>query len=268
MNIIITGAPGRMGRTLVTLVHEHPRLTLAGATDRPDSSLLGTDIGALCGLGELNVPLVDDLEQCDPAADVVIDFTTPAASMDHLEYCRQQGIGLVLGTTGFSQEEKDLIAQAAREIPIVFAPNYSVGVTVLLSLVKQTAALLGDDYDVEIVEMHHRHKVDAPSGTALRLGEAAAEGLGRNLYDVAVYGREGAEGPREQQTIGFATLRGGDVVGDHTVVYATEGERVELTHKASNRNTFAKGALRAAQWLVDQPAGLYDMQDVLGLKNA
>ncbi|WLD57514.1 4-hydroxy-tetrahydrodipicolinate reductase [Salinispirillum sp. LH 10-3-1] len=265
MNIAITGAPGRMGRTLVGLVHQDPQLTLVGATDRPDSSLLGTDIGALCGLGDLKVPLIDDLDACVTRPNVVIDFTTPAATMAHLTYCRQFGIGLIIGTTGFSSEEKDQIAEAAKEIPIVFAANYSVGVTVLLDLVKQTAALLGDDYDVEIVEMHHRHKVDAPSGTALRLGEAAAEGLKRNLEECAIYGREGAEGPRDNKTIGFATLRGGDVVGDHTVVYATEGERVELTHKASNRNTFAKGALRAARWLKDQPAGLYDMRNVLGL---
>ncbi|MEX0584562.1 MAG: 4-hydroxy-tetrahydrodipicolinate reductase [Natronospirillum sp.] len=265
MNIAITGAPGRMGRTLVQMIHAADDLRLAGATDRPGSELLGLDIGVLCGLGETGVPLVDDLNKLPDDIDAVIDFTTPASTMRHLTVCAQRGFALVIGTTGLDETQKNAIGQAADRIPVVFAPNMSVGVNVLTNLVEQAARILGDAYDVEIVEMHHRHKVDAPSGTALALGEAAAKGLQRTLQDCAIYGREGAEGPRESSTIGFATLRGGDVVGDHTVIYAGEGERVEITHKASSRSTFAQGALRAVRWLHNRPAGQYSMQDVLGL---
>lgn len=254
-----------MGRTLVQLIHEAQDLTLAGATDRPGSSLLGQDIGALCGLGDTQVKLVDDLSQLPDHIDVVIDFTTPEATMNHLATCVERNFALVIGTTGLNDEQKVQVTQAAQSIPVVFAPNMSVGVNVLTSLVEQAARILGDDYDVEIVEMHHRHKVDAPSGTALALGEAAAKGLDRNLKDCAIYGREGAEGPRDTQTIGFATLRGGDVVGEHSVIYAGDGERVEITHKASNRATFAQGAVRAARWLKGKSAGHYGMRDVLGL---
>lgn len=262
--IAITGATGRMGRTLVQLVHAADDLTLAGATDRSDSPLLGQDIGHLCGLGETGILLLDSLEALADI-DIVIDFTLPAATETHLRICRDKGFGLVIGTTGLSEAQKAAVTEAASHIPIVFAPNMSVGVTVLTQLVEQAARILGDDYDVEIVEMHHRHKVDAPSGTALALGEAAARGLERNLKECAVYGREGAEGPRRQETIGFATLRGGDVVGDHTVIYAADGERIEIGHKASSRMTFARGALRAARWLHSRPADLYTMRDVLGL---
>ena len=265
MNIAITGAPGRMGRTLVQLVHEATDLTLTGATDRPGSKLLGQDIGALCGLGDSGVTLVDDLSQLPASVDLVIDFTTPEATMNHLATCVDRSLALVIGTTGLDDEQKAQITQAANTIPLVFAPNMSVGVNVLTNLVEQAARILGDDYDVEIMEMHHRHKVDAPSGTALALGEAAAKGLNRNLKECAVYGREGAEGPRDTQTIGFATLRGGDVVGEHSVIYAGDGERVEITHKASSRNTFAQGAVRAARWLEGKPAGHYGMRDVLDL---
>ncbi|MCH8551836.1 MAG: 4-hydroxy-tetrahydrodipicolinate reductase [Natronospirillum sp.] len=262
--IAITGATGRMGRTLVQLVHEADDLTLTGATDRPDSALLGQDIGALCGLGQVDVPVVDSLAKVEQA-DVVIDFTLPSALESHLTLCRQKGFSLVIGTTGLSADQKSAIAEAGQHIPLVFAPNMSVGVTVLTQLIEKAAAILGDDYDVEIVEMHHRHKVDAPSGTALALGEAAARGLGRNLEECAIYGREGAEGPRDRNTIGFATLRGGDVVGDHNVIFAADGERIEIGHKASSRLTFARGALRAARWLGNQSAGLYTMRNVLGL---
>lgn len=265
INVAITGAPGRMGRTLVHLVHEADDLHLAGATDRPGSELLGKDIGMLCGIGQSGIKLVDSLSGLPDSIDVVIDFTTPAATTQHLKVCASRGFALVIGTTGLNEEQKTHIATAAESVPVVFAPNMSVGVNVLTDLVEQAARILGDDYDVEIIEMHHRHKVDAPSGTALALGEAAARGLGRDLKDCALYGREGAEGPRKQSTIGFATLRGGDVVGDHTVIYAGDGERVEITHKASSRNTFARGAVRAVRWLSGKPAGQYSMRDVLGL---
>ena len=264
-NIAITGATGRMGRTLVQLVHQAEDLTLAGATDRPDSPSLGQDVGVLCGLGETGVMVQSDLSALNDI-DIVIDFTLPAATEAHLQICRNRGFGLVIGTTGLTETQKTQVNAAGQEIPIVFAPNMSVGVNVLTQLVEQAAQILGDDYDVEIVEMHHRHKVDAPSGTALALGEAAARGLQRNLKDCAIYGREGAEGPRKTDTIGFATLRGGDVVGDHTVIYAGDGERIEIGHKASSRNTFARGALRAARWLSGRPAGRYTMRDVLGLQ--
>lgn len=265
LNIAITGAAGRMGRTLVQMVHAADDLKLAGATDRPDSDLLGKDIGTLCGLGDVGVPLQESLDQVPGDVDVVIDFTTPDATMSHLATCAQRGFGIVIGTTGLNDDQKAQITSAAQQVPVVFAPNMSVGVNVLTNLVEQTARILGDDYDVEIVEMHHRHKVDAPSGTAFALGEAAAKGLDRNLKDCAIYGREGAEGPRNTNTIGFATLRGGDVVGEHTVIYAGDGERIEITHKASSRNTFARGAVRAARWLEGKSKGQFSMTDVLGL---
>ena len=195
-----------------------------------------------------------------------LDFTRPEPSLAYLEACRQAGVGIVIGTTGFTQAQKEVIAAAARDIPVVFAPNMSVGVTLLINLVQSAAKVLAEGYDIEIIEAHHRHKVDAPSGTALRLGEAAASALGRNLEECAVYGREGVTGERDPSTIGFATVRGGDVVGDHTVLFAGIGERVELTHKARRRATFALGALRAAKFIADKKNGLYDMQDVLGLR--
>lgn len=265
MNIVITGATGRMGRQLVTLVHQATDLTLVGATARPANSLISTDIGALCGLGEIGIELNDDLAAVEGPVDAVIDFTTPGATEGHLKTCIEKQWPLIIGTTGLSDSQKASVEQAGSALPVVFAPNMSVGITMLLNLVEQTARALGDDYDVEITEMHHRHKVDAPSGTALALGEAAARGLDRDLSECAVYGREGAEGPRDSNTIGFATLRGGDVVGEHTVIYAGDGERIEIGHKASSRTTFASGALRAARWLNGQPAGYYTMRNVLGL---
>jgi 4-hydroxy-tetrahydrodipicolinate reductase len=197
---------------------------------------------------------------------VLIDFTSIEATMRHIEICRAHGRAIVVGTTGLSEAQKAQLAEAAREIPVVFAPNMSIGINVLLQVLGQVATMLGDDYDVEIVEAHHRHKVDAPSGTALRLGESVADALDRDLDRVAIYGREGITGERPAETIGFSTIRGGDVVGDHTVLFAGIGERVEITHKASSRMTFAKGAVRAAHWVADKPAGLYDMSHVLGLK--
>lgn len=266
LRIAIMGAAGRMGKTLIEAVQQLDGCQLTVAVDRPDSSLIGADVGELAGVGRLGVNLVPDLDSQLEHFDLVIDFTHPTVTVNTLEVCRQAGKAMVIGTTGFSPAERELLTQAAQEIPIVFAANYSVGVNLCLKLLDMAARVMGDDADIEIIEAHHRHKVDAPSGTALRMGEVVAEALGRDLQQVAVYGREGQTGARERETIGFATVRAGDVVGDHTVLFATEGERVEITHKASSRMTFAKGAVRAASWLQKQPAGLYDMQDVLSLR--
>ncbi len=267
MKVAIVGAGGRMGKALVEACHEREGLQVAVATERADSTLLGADAGELAGVGRLGVSLVSDLAAQADQFDVLIDFTSPTATLAHLQICRAHGRAIVIGTTGFTAEQKQAISEAAQVIPVVFAPNMSVGVNLCLKLLDITAKVLGDDYDVEIVEAHHRHKVDAPSGTALRMGEVVADALGRDLTECAVYGREGQTGERARDTIGFATVRAGDVVGDHTVLFAGIGERVEITHKASSRMTFAKGAARAAAWLQGRGKGLYDMQDVLGLKD-
>lgn len=264
--IAVMGAAGRMGKTLIEAVRQAEDAQLSAAIDRPDSSLVGADAGELVGLGKIGIQLSGDLASVLDDFDVLIDFTHPTVTLKNLELCRQAGKAMVIGTTGFSPEEKELLAEAGKQIPIVFAANFSVGVNLCLTLLDTAARVLGDDVDIEIIEAHHRHKVDAPSGTALRMGEVVANALGRDLQKVAVYGREGQTGARERETIGFATVRAGDVVGDHTVLFAADGERVEITHKASSRMTFAKGAVRAALWLKRQPASLYDMQDVLGLR--
>jgi 4-hydroxy-tetrahydrodipicolinate reductase len=265
-SIAVVGAGGRMGRSLIQAVSEAEGLTLGAATERAGSPLLGRDAGELAGIGELGVTLVDDLASVVDAFDVLIDFTAPAATRAHLEICRAAGKRMVIGTTGLSDGEKSVLAQAATEMGIVFAPNMSVGVNLCFKLLELAARVLGDDADVEIIEAHHRHKVDAPSGTALRMGEVIAETLGRDLGSCAVYGREGKTGPRDGKTIGFETIRAGDVVGEHSVWFAMEGERIEIAHKASSRMNFARGAVRAAGWLASREAGLYDMQDVLDLK--
>ncbi|HSC84652.1 MAG TPA: 4-hydroxy-tetrahydrodipicolinate reductase [Pseudomonas sp.] len=263
--IAVMGAAGRMGKILVEAVGQADGAGLTAAVDRADSSLIGVDVGELAGQGKIGISLSGDLNALLDQFDVLIDFTHPSVTLKNLEVCRQAGKAMVIGTTGFTPEEKQLLAEAGKQIPIVFAANYSVGVNLCLKLLDTAARVLGDEVDIEIIEAHHRHKVDAPSGTALRMGEVVANALGRDLQKVAVYGREGQTGARERETIGFATVRAGDVVGDHTVLFAADGERVEITHKASSRMTFAKGAVRAALWLQSQPAGLYDMQDVLGL---
>lgn len=264
--VAIAGAAGRMGRNLVTACHQHPQLTVSAATERPGGAFVGADAGEVAGVGNIGVPLVDDLAGVVEDFDILIDFTSIEATLKHLEICRQAGRALVIGTTGFSDLQKQQITVAANDMAIVFAPNMSVGVNLCLKLLDMAARVLGDEVDIEIIEAHHRHKVDAPSGTALRMGEVVAGALGRDLKQCAVYGREGQTGERERQTIGFETIRAGDIVGEHTVMFADMGERVEITHKASSRMTFANGAARAAAWLGDQGAGLYDMQDVLGLK--
>ena len=265
IKIVIAGASGRMGLTLLQSVFENAELQLFGAIDRAGSPSIGRDAGEQVGKNT-GIYISDDAAETLQGADVLIDFTRPEASLDYLEICQQAKVKHVIGTTGFTVEQKVKIEAAAKNTAIVFAPNMSVGVTLLLDLVEQAAKVLNDGYDIEIVEMHHRHKVDAPSGTALRLGEAAAAGLGQALKDCAIYAREGVTGEREAGKIGFATLRGGDVVGDHTVVFAGTGERVEITHKASSRATFALGALRAAKFLQNKKSGLFDMRDVLQLK--
>jgi 4-hydroxy-tetrahydrodipicolinate reductase len=263
--IAITGAAGRMGRCLIEACQQTDGLDVSAALEHPGSSLLGSDAGELAGIGKLDVTVGTELAAVTADFDVLIDFTRPEPTLANLEICRQAGRRMVIGTTGFNDEQKARITAAARDIAIVFAPNMSVGVNLCLKLLDMAARVLGDDVDVEIIEAHHRHKVDAPSGTALRMGEVVAAALGRDLKSCAVYGREGHTGERDSQTIGFETIRAGDIVGDHTVMFAGSGERVEITHKASSRMTFANGALRAAAWLVQQDAGLYDMQDVLGL---
>jgi 4-hydroxy-tetrahydrodipicolinate reductase len=267
--VVIAGVSGRMGHALLEGVFADADLQLHGALDRADSPQLGQDAGAQLGKNT-GVNITSDVAAALKGADVLVDFTRPEASLMYLEVCKKAGVKHVIGTTGFTLEQKAKIEAASQQIAIVFAPNMSVGVTLLINLVEQAAKVLNGGsstggYDIEVVEMHHRHKVDAPSGTALRLGEAAAQGLGQDLKDCAIYAREGVTGEREAGKIGFATLRGGDVVGDHTVVFAGIGERVEITHKASSRATFALGALRAAKFLADKKVGLFDMRDVLSL---
>ncbi|HIZ51189.1 MAG TPA: 4-hydroxy-tetrahydrodipicolinate reductase [Candidatus Pseudomonas excrementavium] len=265
--IAVIGAAGRMGKTLIEAIQQAEGASLTAAIERPQSSLIGADAGELAGVGKLGVNIVGDLNQVLGDFDVLIDFTHPTSTLVNLDICRAAGKAMVIGTTGFSDAEKQQIADAAQQVPVVFAPNFSVGVNLTLKLLDMAARVMGDEADIEIIEAHHRHKVDAPSGTALRMGEVVADALGRNLQEVAVYGREGQTGARDRNTIGFATVRAGDVVGDHTVLFATEGERVEIIHKASSRMTFAKGAVRSAIWLGERASGLYDMQDVLALRD-
>lgn len=265
INVAIAGVSGRMGRTLLEAVMAASDLRLHAALDRAGSAALDADAGSLVGAA-LGVKVRADVAAALAGAEVLIDFTRPEATLHHLQACVDNKVGLIIGTTGFDMAGKAAIEQAAKSIPIVFAPNMSVGVNLALKLLDMAARVLDDDFDIEIVEAHHRHKVDAPSGTALRMGEVIADALGRDLKTCAVYGREGVTGEREARTIGFATVRGGDIVGDHTVLFAGVGERLEITHKASSRMTFALGALRAARFLAGKPDGLFDMQDVLGLR--
>jgi len=265
IRIAIVGAAGRMGKTLIEAVQESDGLVLGAATEQPHSTLVGVDAGDLAGVGTLGVTVTASLSEIVDDFDVLIDFTAPAATMAHLEVCRAAGKRMVIGTTGLSEEEKQCLERAAQDIAIMFAPNMSIGVNLCFKLLELAARVMGDDADIEIIEAHHRHKVDAPSGTALRMGEVVADTLGRDLKACAVYGREGQTGERNRKTIGFETIRAGDVVGEHSVWFATPGERVEIVHKASSRMTFAKGAARAALWISEQQKGLFDMQDVLDL---
>lgn len=265
--IAIAGAAGRMGRTLIEVCRLAEGLELGAAIERPGSPALGSDAGLLAGGEPLGVMVSDSLAGAADRFDVLVDFTLPEATAANVEACREAGRRLVIGTTGLSDGQREALAEAARDTAIVFAPNMSVGVNLCFKLLDLAARVLGDEVDIEIVEAHHRHKVDAPSGTALRMGEVVAQALGRDLAECAVYGREGRTGERDRRTIGFETIRAGDIVGEHTVMFAALGERVEITHKASSRMTFATGAMRAAQWLMGRERGLFDMQDVLGLRD-
>ena len=265
--IAVMGAAGRMGKVLIEAVHQAPDVSLGAAIVSPNSSLLGVDAGELVGVGKLGVRLKNSIAAAADDFDVLIDFTNPDLTLANLAECVRLKKAMVIGTTGLSSEQKQILSDQAHHTAVVFAPNMSVGINLLLDILHRAASVLQEGYDVEIIETHHRHKVDAPSGTALRLGEVVADAMGRNLEECAVYGRQGMTGPRKANEIGFETIRAGDVVGDHTVLFASEGERIEITHKASSRMTFAKGAVRACAWLHNQPQGLYDMQDVLALKD-
>ncbi|MBL8333932.1 MAG: 4-hydroxy-tetrahydrodipicolinate reductase [Rubrivivax sp.] len=265
LRIAVAGASGRMGRMLVEAVLASGDCELAGALDIPGSPALGQDAGAFLGRST-GVAITADLAAGLARAHVLIDFTRPEGTLAHLEACRARGVAMVIGTTGLSPEQKALIGAAATVLPIVMAPNMSVGVNVVLKLLEQAGRALAQGYDIEVIEAHHRHKVDAPSGTALALGEAVARAQGRELKDCAVYARQGHTGERDPSTIGFATVRGGDIVGDHTVLFAGTGERIEITHRSSSRANYAAGSLRAARFLRGRAPGLYGMDDVLGLK--
>ncbi|MFA7270665.1 MAG: 4-hydroxy-tetrahydrodipicolinate reductase [Sterolibacterium sp.] len=265
MRVAIAGVSGRMGRALIEALGQAEDATLAAALDLAGNAWLGRDAGELIG-ARCGVRIDADVDAALTQADCLIDFTRPEGTLQHLEVCRRRGVHLVIGTTGFSTEGKLAIQEAARDIPIVFAPNMAVGVNLVFRLLDVAARALADGYDIEITEAHHRHKVDAPSGTALRMGEVVAAALGRELAECAVYGREGHTGERPAKQIGFSTVRGGDIVGDHTVLFAGTGERVEITHKAASRMPYALGALRAARYMRGKSKGLFDMQDVLGLR--
>lgn len=265
MKIGVVGCAGRMGRMLVAEILATEGAVLVGGTEHSESVFLGQDIATLAGLDDVGIIVRSDIDALFSAADVVIDFTLPQATISHAEGAVKHGTALVIGTTGLNDEQQEAVEKASDRVAIIQAANFSVGVNLLLALSSRVSGALGDEYDIEIYEMHHRHKVDAPSGTALALGQAAAEGRGVILEEVSERTRDGNTGPRNRGNIGFATLRGGDVVGDHSLIFATDGERIELTHKASSRRVFARGAVRSAQWCKDKAPGLYSMRDVIGL---
>ena len=263
IRVAVAGAAGRMGRNLVLACVACDETCLTMATDKPGHSLIGTDAGVVAGIEAQNVLITDALDA--DKFDVLIDFTHPTVTSHHIDYCVKNKKKMVIGTTGADQELEQKLSKAGESIAILYAPNMSVGVNLCLQLLQIAAKALGDSVDIEIIEAHHRHKVDAPSGTAVKMGQVIAESLGRNLDDCAVYGREGQTGARERKTIGFETIRAGDIVGEHTVLFADEGERIEITHKASSRMTFANGAIRACQWISQKESGLFSMRDVLGI---
>lgn len=265
LNIAVAGSSGRMGRALLEAVERAPDMRLTAALERSESPYLKKDAGELIG-APCGIEITDNIDTALDGSEVLIDFTRPEGTLLHVARCREKSIKMIIGTTGFSAEQKEELKAASEDIAIVLAPNMSVGVNVTLKLIEMATRVLNDDYDIEIVEAHHRHKVDAPSGTALLMGEVVAKARGKTLSEIAVYSREGHTGERVAGSIGFATVRGGDIVGDHTVMFAGIGERVEISHKASSRATFAEGALRAARFLGDKQSGLFDMQDVLGLR--
>lgn len=266
IKVVIAGASGRMGHTLIETVLNHKACQLSAALERKNSAYIGLDAGLMLGK-TTGILISSDLQAALINADVLIDFTRPEGTLAYLDACIASHTNIIIGTTGFDEHAKSTILQAATKIGVVCSPNFSVGVNLSFALLDTAARVLNEGYDIEIIEAHHRYKVDAPSGTALRMGEVIAAALGRDLSTCAIYGREGITGQRDPNTIGFSTIRAGDIVGDHTVLFGTMGEQIEITHKASNRSTFAAGAIRAALWLQTKNTGLFDMQDVLGLKN-
>lgn len=262
---IVCGAAGRMGMRLVSLIEADSEMHLAGAVEAPGHLAVGRDAGEVAGVGRIGVAILDDLAACADGAQVLIDFTVPDASLRHLGEAAESGLPAVVGTTGFTQQQRQEIAALAESIACLVAPNMSLGINVMYRLLREAATYLGDEYDVEVVEAHHHFKKDSPSGTALRMGEVVAEALGRPLADLACYGRHGLVGERPPREIGLHAVRAGDIVGEHTVTFGGVGERLEIVHRAQSRDNFARGALRAAKWIVNQPSGLYDMRDMLGL---
>ncbi|SJN42284.1 4-hydroxy-tetrahydrodipicolinate reductase [Psychrobacter sp. JB385] len=263
----VIGAGGRMGRMLIEAVQNNVKTTLNAAIERQGSSLVGADAGEVAAIGRLEVQIVDELEAVINDIDVLIDFSLPDATEKNMQVCAEHNVAMVIGTTGFNQQQEQVLAEASKKIALVYAGNYSTGVNLSLKLLGMAAKAFGNDADVEIIEAHHKHKIDAPSGTAYMMAEAVADARGQNLKDVAIYGREGQTGEREAGTIGIHAVRGGEIVGDHTVMFIADGEVVEITHRARARMTFAAGAVRAATWVTEQVVGQYDMQDVLGLND-
>lgn len=266
IKIAVAGASGRMGSRITALSKEYEGLQLAGAFEKKGHKGIGKDVGTVIGIGDTGVILADSLESIIDKVDLIISFTTVEATKEHLRLASSKGKAMVIGTTGFSKDDLKEIAELTKKIPCVMASNMSMGINLILKVLQDIARVLGNAYDIEIIEAHHRMKKDAPSGTALKMAQVIAEALNRNLDDVAVYARKGIIGERTKNEIGIQTIRAGDIVGEHTVIFGGLGERIEITHKVSSRDTFARGALRAALWVYDKPAGLYDMQDVLGLK--
>ncbi len=266
INAVVTGAAGRMGGRIIALMRDSQELRLSGAVEKEGHHAIGKDAGEINGIEKIGINITDSLIDCLKDANVIIDFTTPSSTLKALNVASGKKIPMVIGTTGFNREEMAEVKLLAGRIPSVIAPNMSVGVNLLLKVLSDIAKILGDDYDIEIVEAHHRLKKDAPSGTALKMAQVIAEALGRNLDEVGVYARKGVIGERTKKEIGVQTLRAGDIVGEHTVLFGGLGERIEITHRVSSRDTFARGALKAARWVVDKNAGIYDMMDVLGLK--
>lgn len=267
INVGVIGAGGRMGRMLIEAVNDNLQTTLKAAIERQGSSLVGADAGEVAAIGRLNVQIVDDLKTVVDDIDVLIDFSLPDATEKNMQLCAEHNVAMVIGTTGFNEQQEQVLAKASEQIAIVYAGNYSTGVNLSLKLLGMAAKAFGTDADVEVIEAHHKHKIDAPSGTAYMMAEAVAEARGQNLKEVAVYGREGQTGAREAGTIGIHAIRGGEIIGDHTVMFIADGEVVEITHRARARMTFAAGAVRAATWVIQQSTGQYNMQDVLGLND-
>lgn len=267
INVGVIGAGGRMGRMLIEAVQDNPQTTLNAAIERQGSSLVGADAGEVAAIGRLEVQIVDDLKAVINDIDVLIDFSLPDATEQNMQICAANKVAMVIGTTGFNEQQEQVLKEASKQIAIVYAGNYSTGVNLSLKLLAMAAKAFGNDADVEVIEAHHKHKIDAPSGTAYMMAEAVAEARGQNLKDVAIYGREGQTGEREAGSIGIHAIRGGEIIGDHTVMFIADGEVVEITHRARARMTFAAGAVRAATWVIKQEVGQYNMQDVLGLSD-